>query len=268
MEFKGQVILITGVSSGIGRQLAIDLAAKGATIIGCGRAQTRLQESLLEMRRTSPLSQVYTCDVSDPSQVKGMVEKVLSEFGRIDILINNAGFGLYQGLIDCPVDSIEAMVRTNFLGAVYCTKEVVPSMAKRRSGHVVNISSVAGKIGTPNMAAYCATKSALIGLTESLYHELRPLGVHVSVICPGPVRTKFRMLFDELAPMAPGFLVLEADAVSRAVIRAIEQEKFEVVVPLWLALACLFKRLMPNLFRLISYHALRLQFGKSPRRGV
>jgi short-subunit dehydrogenase len=267
MEFKGQVILITGVSSGIGRQLAIDLAARGATIIGCGRMQERLQESLVEMRRTSPSSQVATCDVSDPRQVNSMVEKALSEFGRIDILINNAGFGLYQSLIDCPVDSIEAMVRTNLLGAVYCAKEVVPSMVERRSGHIVNISSVAGKIGTPNMAAYCATKSALIGLTESLYHELRPLGIHVSVICPGPVRTKFRLHFDELAPMAPGFLVLETDAVSRAVIRAIEQQKCEVVVPLWLALACLFKRLMPNLFRFIFYHTLRLQPSRRVKGG-
>ena len=262
MEFKGQVILITGVSSGIGRQLAIDLAARGATIIGCGRTQERLRESLLEMRRTSPSSQVYTCDVSDPWQVKGMVERALSEFGRIDILINNAGFGLYQSLIDCPVDSIEAMVRTNFLGAVYCTKEVVPSMAKRRSGHIVNISSVAGKIGTPNMAAYCATKSALIGLSESLYHELRPLGIHVSVVCPGPVRTKFRLLFDNLAPQAPAFLILNVEEVSRAVIRAIDRKKFEVILPPWLAMACLFKRLMPNVFRHLSYKTLQLGLSK------
>lgn len=268
MEFQKQVILITGVSSGIGRRLAIDLAARGATVIGCGRAQERLQESLLEMRRTSPSSRVYTCDVSDPRQVKGMVENVLSEFSRIDILVNNAGFGLYQSLIDCPVDSIEAMVRTNFLGAVYCIKAVIPSMVQRRSGFIVNIASGAGKIGTPNMAAYSATKFALIGLTESLYHELRPLGVHVSVICPGPVRTKFRLLFDELAPKAARFLVMEADAVSRAVIRAMEQERFEVVVPLWLASACFFKRLMPNLFRFICYHTLRLQSGNNRPGGT
>ncbi|MFQ5902556.1 MAG: SDR family NAD(P)-dependent oxidoreductase [Candidatus Binatia bacterium] len=259
MEFKDQVVLITGVSSGIGQRLAIDLAARGATVAGCGRSQERLRETLLEMRRTSPSSAVHVCDVGDPGQVKGMVQRVLSEYGKIDILINNAGFGLHQSFIDSPLDSIEGMVRTNFLGAVYCTKEVLPSMVERRSGHIVNISSVSGKIGTPNMASYCATKFALIGLTESLYHELRPLGIHLSVVCPGPVRTKMRLLFDQLASGAPKFLVLKTDEVSRAVIRSIQKEKFEVVIPLWLALACFFKGLMPNAFQLLSYQALRLR---------
>jgi short-subunit dehydrogenase len=268
MDFKNEVVLITGVSSGIGQRLATDLARLGAKVIGCGRSQERLQETLLEMRRMSPSSNVHVCDVSDHEQVKVMVRKVLSDFGKIDILINNAGFGGYQSLADAPLDSIEAMVRTNFMGAVYCIKEVLPSMMERRAGHIVNISSVAGKIGTPNMASYCATKFALIGLSESLYHELKPLGVHVSVVCPGPVRTKFRLLFDDLAPKAAGFLVLKAEAVSSAVIRAIQRKKFEIIIPFWLALACLFKRLMPNLFRLLTYQALRLHSLKQKREGA
>ncbi|MGH7771157.1 MAG: SDR family NAD(P)-dependent oxidoreductase [Candidatus Binatia bacterium] len=266
MEFKNQVVLITGVSSGIGQRLAIDLASRGSTVVGCGRFQQRLQETLSEMRRTSPSSSVHVCDVSNHGQVKGMVQKVLSEFGKIDILINNAGFGSYQSFVDLPLDTIERMMRTNFLGAVYCIKEVLPSMVERGSGHIVNISSVAGKIGTPNMASYCATKFALIGLSESLYYELRPLGINVSAICPGPVRTKFRLLFDDLAPGAPRFLVLDVGDVSRAVIRAIERKKFEVIIPLWLAFACFLKGLMPSLFRLVSYQALRSRFIKEMRR--
>lgn len=267
MEFKDQVVLITGVSSGIGQRLAIDLAARGATVVGCGRSRERLQETLLEMRRVSPSSAVYVCDVGNPEQVRGMVQKVLTDFGKIDILINNAGFGLHQSFADIPLDSIEAMVRTNFLGAVYCTKEVLPSMMQRRSGHIVNISSVAGKIGTPNMASYCATKFALIGLTESLYHELRPLGIHVSVVCPGPVRTKMRLLFDQMVPEAPNFLVLKPEAVSRAVISTIQKKKFQVVIPFWLALACFLKGLMPNIFRVLSYEALRLRSVQQASRG-
>jgi len=266
MEFKDQVVLVTGASSGIGQRLAIDLATRGATVIGCGRSQERLQETLLATRRHSPSSAIHRCDVSDPAQVKGMVQKVLADLGKIDILINNAGFGIYKRFIDTPSESIEAILRTNLLGAVYCTKEALPSMVERRSGHIVNISSVAGKIGTPDMASYCATKFALIGLSESLYYELRPLGIHVSVICPGPVRTKFHLLFDELAPMAPAFLVLQADAVSRAVIRAIEKKRFEVILPRWLAWACFIKGMMPDVFRLITYQALRLRSGRG-RRG-
>lgn len=266
MKFKDQVVLITGASSGIGKQLAIDLAARGATVVGCGRSEEHLQETLLEMRSKSPSSTVYVCDVGRPEQVKGMVQRVLSDHGRIDILINNAGFGLYQNFVDTPLDFIEAMMRTNFLGAVYCTKEVLPSMIARRHGHIVNISSVAGKIGNPKMAAYSASKFALIGLTESLYHELRPLGIQVSVICPGPVRTKTRLLFDQLASWAPQFLVLKTEAVSRAVIRCLQKKKFQVVIPPWLALACFLKGVMPNIFRLVSYRVLRLLYLPQTRK--
>ncbi|HEY2990729.1 MAG TPA: SDR family oxidoreductase, partial [Candidatus Binatia bacterium] len=191
MNFKDQVALVTGASSGIGQRLAIDLAARGAIVIGCGRSLERLEETAKELKRYNSSSKVVVCDVGDSKQVRQMVEEVLAQFGKIDILVNNAGFGSHQSFADAPVDSIESMLRTNYLGTVYCTKEVLPSMLARRSGTIVNISSVAGKIGTPNMSAYCATKFALIGLSESLYHELRPHGIHVSVICPGPVRTKF-----------------------------------------------------------------------------
>lgn len=268
MEFKMQVILITGVSSGIGRQLAVDLTKRGATVVGCGRSQERMQATLSEMRNANPSSTVHVCDVGDPQQVKAMVKRVLEEYGKIDILINNAGFGIHKSFSDLPLDSIEGMVRTNLLGAVYCIKEVLPSMIERRSGHIVNISSVSGKIGFPNVATYSATKFALIGLSESLYHELRPLGIRVSVVCPGPVRTKFHLHFDDIAPKAPAFLVLNTDVVSRVIIQTIVRKKFEVVIPLWLALACFFKRLMPNLFRWASHQALRKRSVQQIKRGL
>jgi short-subunit dehydrogenase len=222
------------------------------------------------VKRTSPSSAVHVCDVSDHRQVKAMVAEVLSQFGKIDILINNAGFGIYGSFVDSPLDSMEAVLRTNFLGAVHCAKEVLPSMIERRSGCIVNIASVAGKIGTPNMSSYCASKFALIGLSECLYHELRPFGIHVSVICPGPVRTKMQLLIDQLAAgvRMPEFSVLKTEAVSQAIIRSILKEKFEVVIPLWLALACFFKALLPNVFRAVAYHVLRLpqmrRIGKGP----
>lgn len=261
MDFKNQVVLITGASSGIGRQLAIDLAAREAIVIGCGRSLERLQETLREMRRFSPSSDVHLCDVSDPEQVRAMVRRILSDHGKIDILINNAGFGLYQSFVNSPLQAIEEIVRTNYLGAVHCIKEVLPAMVERRSGHIVNISSVAGKIGTPNMASYCASKFALNGLSESLYHELRGSGIHVSVVCPGPVRTKMRLLIDHSASgvWIPEFLILKTEDVSRTVIRAIEKRRFQVIIPFWLSLTCFFKGLMPNLFRHLSYWVLRLR---------
>lgn len=152
MSFKNQVVLITGASNGIGRRLAIDLAKKGAIVIGCGRAQGRLQETLAEMRRASPSSTVVPCDVGDREQVRAMVRNVLAEFGKIDILINNAGIGMRKPFVETSLDTIEEIMRVNYLGTVYCTHEVLPSMIAKRSGHIVNISSVAGKIGALNMA--------------------------------------------------------------------------------------------------------------------
>jgi short-subunit dehydrogenase len=257
MNFKGQVALVTGASSGIGHRIALDLAARGATVIGCSRSPERQQQTVNELKRHDSSSGVVVCDVGDPEQVTKMVERVLAQFGKIDILVNNAGFGSYQSFAESSIESIESMLRTNYLGTVYCTKAALPSMLARRSGHIVNISSVSGMIATPNMASYCATKSAQIGLSESLYHEFKPHGVHVSVVCPGPVRTKFRLLFDDLMPHAPGIIVLDAGAVSKAVIRAIETKKFAVVMPKFLAFACRVKGAMPGLVRFLTARALR-----------
>ena len=262
MDFKNQVVLVTGASSGIGRRVAIDMAVRGAIVVGCSRSLEKLHDTANELKRYSPSSTVMTCDVSAPEQVREMVERVLSQFGKIDILINNAGFGAYQSFVESSIDAIESMLRTNYLGTVYCTKEVLPSMIAKQSGHIANISSVAGKIATPNMASYCATKFALIGLSESLYHELKPLGIHVSVICPGPVRTKFRLLFDDLAPNAPAFIVLDVAAVSRSIIKAIETKRFEVVIPKFLAFACFLKGLMPGFVRFLTARALRSRTGR------
>src|SRR5918994_2809334 len=104
---------------------------------------------------------------------------------------------------ETELEIVEEIIRVNFLGAAYCAHAVLPSMIARRRGHIVNISSGAGKIGTLNMGAYCASKFALNGWSESLYHELKPLGIHVSVVCPGPVDTKFSLDFHDSKPKSP-----------------------------------------------------------------
>ena len=252
MNFQEQIIVITGASNGIGRCHAIDLAARGALDVGGGRSLERLQATAAEMQRTSPLSTAIQCDVAELDQVRAMVTGVLAKFGKIDILINNAGIGMRKPFADTPIEMIEELMRTNYFGVVYCTHEALPSMIARGSGHIVNISSVAGKIGTPNIAGYCASKFALNGLSESLYYELAPHGVSVSVICPGPVRTDFNKSFADTPPKSPEALVVSAEFVSAAVIKAIENRRFEVVLPRGLALICWVKRMAPNLFRALA----------------
>jgi uncharacterized protein len=271
MDFKDQVILITGASNGIGKQLAIEFAGRGATVAGCGRSIARLKETLKEVRRASPASTMIGCDVSDAEQVQGMVGKVLEDFGKIDILINNAGVGMRLPFVETPLDTIETITRTNYLGAVYCAHEALPSMIARGRGHIVNISSGAGKIGTLNMAAYCGSKFALNGWSESLYHELKPLGINVTVVCPGPVQTDFSREFRDTVPKSPPERIVSVAAVCQEVIKAIEKNKFEVVTPRWLRLIDALKRHAPNLFRALAQRRFRadvLQPAKTEREEI
>ncbi|HET9882427.1 MAG TPA: SDR family oxidoreductase [Candidatus Binatia bacterium] len=257
MNFTDRVILITGASDGIGKRLALDLAARGAVIIGCGRSVERLKAVLAELQRISPRSITIRCDVGSREEVRAMVAKALAAYDAIDILINNAGIGMRQPFAQMSVDTIEEVMRTNYFGAVYCTREVVPGMIARGRGHVVNISSVAGHIGTLNMAAYCASKFAINGFSESLYHELKPLGIDVSLVCPGPVRTSFNRTFAQTSPKSPTSLVISAESVSQTVIRAIEKKRFHVITPPSVALMCALKRFMPGLFRTIAHRLFR-----------
>lgn len=265
MDFKDRVIFISGASNGIGKQLAIDLAARGAVVVGCGRSRDRLVETLKEVRKLSPKSLMIACDIGDAEQVQGMMKKVLADFGGIDILINNAGIGMRRPFVDTPLETIEAIMRTNYLGAVYCAHEVLPAMIARGSGHIVNISSGAGIIGTLNMGGYCASKFAMNGWSESLYHELKPLGVNVSLVCPGPVSTQFNSEFRNTEPKSPPQLFIGAEAVSQAVLRAIEKNQFEVIMPRWLALMCAIKRFAPGLFRAMAQRRFRSYVTKPAR---
>jgi short-subunit dehydrogenase len=257
MDFKDQVILITGASNGIGKQLAVDLAARGAVVVGCGRSLARLKEVLKQVRQTSPSSLMIGCDVGEAEQVQGMVGKVLADYGKVDVLVNNAGIGMRKPFIETPLTTIEEIDRVNYLGAVYCAHAVLPSMIARGSGHIVNISSVAGLIGTLNMGAYCASKFAMNGWSESLYHELKPLGIAVSIVSPGPVATDFASDFRDSEPKSPPNLFVSTETVSRAVLRILDSKRFEVVLPRRLALIAALRRYAPSLFRALAQRRFR-----------
>ena len=159
--------------------------------------------------------------------------------------------------VETPLETIEELMRTNYLGMVYCTHEVLPSMLARGSGHIVNISSVAGHIGTLNMAGYCASKFAINGFSESLYHELKPRGIAVSLVCPGPVKTAFNRSFAQTSPKSPRRLIISPESVSQTVLTIIEKRSFETITPRSFAFICGVKRFMPGLFRAISSRLYR-----------
>jgi len=233
MKISGTTALVTGASSGIGRDTAIDLARRGATVAICARRADRLEQTLAECRRHAPQSRAYTCDVRDREQIRRTVAAARADLGAIDILINNAGVSAYHLFTEAPEEEFEELMRANYFSALYFTREVMPSMIERKTGAVVFVSSFAGRIATWRHTAYSASKFAMTGLAEALYYEVKSKGVHVAVMYPGVIRTE---IFDKGAGfehlrhvVEPQFLGTEI--VTRAIAKAIEKERFELFAP-------------------------------------
>lgn len=196
----GQVAVITGAGRGIGRAIALTLAELGAHTVLCGRSRVALEQTAAVIRNSggqssennSVKSSVIECDVTDLHAVEALGEHVERTFHRIDILVNNAGIGGAGGpLHQLAPNDWEHVLNTNLRGVYYCIRSLALIMIKARSGHIINISSLAGKNALPNGAAYAASKWGLNGLTYSVAEELRAHNIRVSVICPGSVHTEF-----------------------------------------------------------------------------
>ncbi|HTR25198.1 MAG TPA: SDR family NAD(P)-dependent oxidoreductase [Terriglobales bacterium] len=187
-----QVAIVTGAGRGIGAAIAIQLAAIGARVVLCGRTRASLERTEEMIRNNDGDSAVIECDVTDLRSVESLAEHVARDFRRLDILINNAGVGGPGGpLHQLAPAAWDGIFNTNLRGVFYMVRSLAPLMIRARSGHIINISSLAGKNALPNGAAYSASKWGLNGLTYSLAEELRAHNIRVSVICPGSVHTDF-----------------------------------------------------------------------------
>ena len=186
----GQVAVITGAGRGIGAAIARALANMGATSLLCGRNQAALEATAKAIMQAGGKAQAFACDVTDLQSVESAAKHVESSFGRLDILVNNAGIGGFGGpLHQLPPDSWDQILNTNLRGVYYITRAFAPLMIRARSGHIINISSLAGKNALPNGAAYAASKWGLNGLSYSMAEELRGYNIRVAVICPGSTNT-------------------------------------------------------------------------------
>jgi 3-oxoacyl-[acyl-carrier protein] reductase len=187
----GQVAVITGGGRGIGAAIAQTLGAMGAMALVCGRRQKPLESTVKAITEAGGNAKAMDCDVMDLRAVEKLAAQIEHDSGHVDILVNNAGIGGFGGpLHHMPPDSWEQVMNTNLRGVFYCIRAFAPMMIKARSGHIVNISSLAGKNPLPNGAAYAASKWGLNGLSYSVAEELRGHNIRVSVICPGSVNTE------------------------------------------------------------------------------
>lgn len=186
-----QVALITGCSSGIGYETALMLARNGYHTFATMR-NTKKSNSLLEISEQEKLPlRVIELDVNDEISIEKAVSQVKNEAKRIDILINNAGYGLVGFFEDLSLDEIRDQFETNFFGVLNITKNIIPIMRSQKSGIIINISSGAGQVGFPGISAYVSTKFAVEGFSESLTYELSPFGIKVIIIEPGVIKTSF-----------------------------------------------------------------------------
>ena len=186
-----KVAIVTGSSSGIGLESALLLARNGYITYATMRSPEKDTSIKTAVQKEGLPIRVVQLDVTDESSVKNAVDHIISEVGRIDLLVNNAGYGLGGALEDLSMEEIKSQYETNLFGLIRVTQAVLPTMRKQRSGRILNLSSGAGIFGYPGGSAYVSTKFAVEGLSESIAYELEPFGIKVILIEPGFIRTNF-----------------------------------------------------------------------------
>jgi short-subunit dehydrogenase len=235
VELYNKVVLITGASSGIGALTAQLLAERGAIPVLTARSRNKMLELSSSIRSEHA---VYEMDVTSEEQVNQVVSEVLKRYGKIDVLLNNAGFGEFIPFAEASLEHFQEMMDVNYMGTVRCAHAVLPSMLKTGQGHIVNVASIAGKLATAKSTGYSATKHAVLGLTSALRQELRGSGVMVSAVNPGPIDTPF---FDRADPQGTyvsnvRWFMMSPDKVARAIVSVIERRMPELDLP-WTASA-------------------------------
>src|SRR5579871_5842436 len=234
MDMNGKVVVITGASMGIGEELAKIFADSGAGVVLASRDQQRCEAARARVGHTDRTLAI-ACDVRRRADHDRLLRAALDRFGRVDVWINNAGHGLQDSVAQMDVDACRAMFDTNLFGAIYGMQAAIPVMKQQRSGTIINISSVAGHIAVPYMAAYCATKHAMNAIGKGARVELLGTGVHVMTVCPGYIATDFSQ--NAVKGSEPRRLNrgerkgITADRVARAVLAGYLARKREVVVP-------------------------------------
>lgn len=233
-SFRGKAVIVTGASSGIGRATALAFGAARSRVALVARRRAALDEVAELVRAQGAEALVVPTDVTDRTQVHGCLEAVQDRFGRIDVVVNNAGVLIPAHVLELDSADLDAMLRVNLFGALFVMQEAIRRMRAQRGGCVVNVASLAGRRGVSPLGGYCATKFALVGLTEALRTELHGEPVHVALVLPGVVQTPMvdAVAADqEFHDMWPSALNMPPSWVVWAVFAAIRFRLVEVSVP-------------------------------------
>jgi 3-oxoacyl-[acyl-carrier protein] reductase len=188
VSIDNQIAVVTGAGRGIGRAIAIELGKFGAQVVLAARSRTELEDTA---RTIGAKASVIPTDVRKKEELYRLFEQVAQALGPVDILVNAAGLGIFGPVVDFTDEDFEILIETNLRGIFFASRFVLPSMIERKRGHIINIASIAGKVGSANRAVYCASKFGVVGFTESLAEEVRQFGIRASLICPGSTDTRF-----------------------------------------------------------------------------
>jgi len=250
------VIIVTGASSGIGMEFARQLAARAEVIVLVARRKQRLDALADELREAHDRLTVAVCpcDLSESESARTLVAEVVTRFGRIDVLINNAGMGDIGPLATADPDKIDRMLGVNVLGFTAMARAVVPAMVARKRGAILNVSSGFGLVAMPMFSAYVATKHYVNGFTESLRAELSRYAISVTQLCPGPVATEFEAVAENPFGMStPAFVEISAAHCARVAIRGLRRNKALVIPGVMAWLMINLGRMTPApIYRLVS----------------
>lgn len=265
MQLRERTVIVTGASSGIGRATARTLAQAGANVVLAARSKAKLEDLARELK---PLSaRAIPVDVTERLSVEALMRRASEEFGAIDVLVNNAGVGLFAPIADGNPDNARYLFDVNVWGAVNCIQAAAPYMRDQGEGHIVNVSSIAGHISPPYMGMYAATKHALAAISDALRNEVASDGIGVTTVYPGLTETAFteNMLQEVEAPRIPPIVrFVPAEAVARRIYQAIRWNLRDVYVAPEDIAAILSDALLPA----ISDRVLRLFIRPGARRDV
>ncbi len=234
-NLKEKVVFITGASSGIGAAAARAYAKAGAKVVCAARRTDRLEELVRELERKGHEALAVPCDVRDEKSVRAAVDQAVRRFGGIDVLVNNAGVGLYGQIAELTAEKLHENFDINVYGVLRCVQAALPHLRRRGGGQIVNVSSVLGHRALPGMGGYCASKFALNALTESMRTELKAEKIDVILISPGITETEFRQSAmtttgkrESRAPSKP----MTAEEVADAMVKASRKRQREVILTL------------------------------------
>ncbi|HOQ33080.1 MAG TPA: SDR family NAD(P)-dependent oxidoreductase [Candidatus Hydrogenedens sp.] len=254
-RFVDQVVLITGASSGIGEATAYEFAKEGAKVALVARRKDRLEKVKETIIQNKGIAEFFVADVTNYEELKKAVEEIIRTWGKLDVVLANAGMGVPGHILQLKAEDFRRQFETNFFGVINTIELALPYLIKQK-GRLGIVGSVAGRVFTPLSAPYCSSKSAIVALSECIYYDLKPMGVSVTLITPGFVKSEIRHknkygeLTDRPDPV-PSFLVMPTEKAAQQIVCALYHRKPEIIITKHGKLSIFFGRHFPRTYRFL-----------------